>query len=86
MKRLKSSQNINASYTDKVVDLIASRCTEVDTGARNIDHILRATLIPLLSSAILEQMAAGSAPESVVVDADEHSNFVTRFGSAAAAE
>jgi len=56
MKRLKSSQNIEASYTDGVVDLIASRCTEVDTGARNIDHILRGSLIPLLSSAILEKM------------------------------
>jgi len=31
MKRLKTSQNLNANYTPQVVDLIASRCTEVDT-------------------------------------------------------
>jgi type VI secretion system protein VasG len=83
MKRLASSQNINASYTDKVVDLIASRCTEVDTGARNIDHILRATLIPQLSSAVLEQMATGELPDTLVLDADDSSNFVTRFSNAA---
>jgi type VI secretion system protein VasG len=86
MKRLKSSQNIDARYTDKVIDLIASRCTEVDTGARNIDHILRATLIPQVSSAILEQMASGNAPESMVLDTDDSSSFTLKFDVGAAAE
>jgi type VI secretion system protein VasG len=85
MKRLKSSQNIDASYTDKVVDLITSRCTEVDTGARNIDHILRATLIPQLSSAILAEMVEGGVPEAITVDVDDESNFVTRLSAAAQA-
>ena len=86
MKRLKTSQNIAASYTDGVVDLIASRCTEVDTGARNIDHILRGSLIPLLSSAILEKMVEGELPESLEVGVDDDSNFTTTFGAAQAAE
>lgn len=30
-------------------DAIAARCTEVETGARNIDFILRGTILPLLS-------------------------------------
>ena len=84
MKRLKTSQNLNAQYTPKVIELIASRCTEVDTGARNIDHIMRATLIPQLSSAILEQMTTGELPENVTVDVDDDNNFVTRFAAAAA--
>jgi type VI secretion system protein VasG len=79
MGRLKSAQNLNASYTDKVVDLIASRCTEVDTGARNIDHILRGTLIPMLSSAVLEKMVSGEMPENIQVDTDDKSNFVANF-------
>lgn len=86
MKRLKTSQNIEASYTDGVVDLIASRCTEVDTGARNIDHILRGSLIPLLSSAILEKMVEGEVPASLEVGVDDESNFTTTFGAAQAAE
>jgi type VI secretion system protein VasG len=85
MSRLKTSQNIQASYTDKVVDLIASRCTEVDTGARNIDHILRATLIPQLSAAILGQMAEGHPPETLELDVDEENNFSPKFTHAAAA-
>ncbi len=86
MKRLKSTQNITATYTPKVIELIASRCTEVDTGARNIDHIMRSTLIPQLSSAILEEMAAGQVPEKVEVDVDEENNFSAAFSYAEAAE
>ncbi|MEM9692059.1 MAG: type VI secretion system ATPase TssH, partial [Myxococcota bacterium] len=83
MKRLQSTQNIDANYSDKVVELIASRCTEVDTGARNIDHILRGSLIPVLSSAILEQMTQGDVPEKLTVDVDDQSNFTTTFAAAA---
>ena len=64
-----------------MVDLIAVRSTEVDTGAGNIDHILRRTLLPQLSSAILEQMAERGVPEQVTVDVDAESNFVTRFAA-----
>jgi type VI secretion system protein VasG len=79
MKRLKSSQNIEATYTEGTVDLIASRCTEVDTGARNIDHILRSTLIPMLSSAILEKMVEEGVPEKLEVGTDDESNFTATF-------
>lgn len=83
MKRLYSTQKLDASYTDAVVELITSRCTEVDTGARNIDHILRSTLIPYLSSTILEQMTTGEMPDKLVVDVDDESNFVARFETTA---
>jgi type VI secretion system protein VasG len=80
MKRMKTAQNLNAEYTDKVVDLIASRCTEVDTGARNIDHILRGALIPMLSSAVLEKMAdEADMPENIKIDVDGENNFVAVF-------
>jgi type VI secretion system protein VasG len=79
MKRLERAQNIHAKYTDRVVDTIASRCTEVDTGARNIDHILRATLIPQLSNAVLAQMAEGSEADTVTIDVDDNNEFTTAF-------
>jgi type VI secretion system protein VasG len=79
MGRLENTQNITAKYTDKVIDLIASRCTEVDTGARNIDHILRATLIPHLSSAVLSEIASQKVLASLTVDVDESNNFVAKF-------
>jgi type VI secretion system protein VasG len=80
LDRLRKNQRIEASYTDALVDMIAKRCTEVDTGARNIDHILRATLVPQLSVAVLEKMAEGSLPRRVVLDVDGQSNFTIEWG------
>jgi type VI secretion system protein VasG len=77
--RLRKSQRIEATYSDALVNLIASRCTEVDTGARNIDHILRATLLPMLSQEILGKMAEGALPKKLYIDIDEQQNFVAKF-------
>ncbi|MBK9258671.1 MAG: type VI secretion system ATPase TssH [Polyangiaceae bacterium] len=77
--RLKKSQRIDASYSDRMVDLIASRCTEVDTGARNIDHILRASLLPMLSQEILGKMAEGIQPKKLFIDIDDQKNFTATF-------
>ncbi|WP_050431070.1 type VI secretion system ATPase TssH [Chondromyces crocatus] len=79
--RLRKSQRIEATYTDEMVTTIARRCTEVDTGARNIDHILRATLLPQLSVAILEKMSEGGLPKRVELGVDSSSNFTIEFSS-----
>ncbi len=79
LDRLRKSQRLEASYSDAVVELIASRCTEVDTGARNIDHILRATLLPLLSNTILERMTEGPLPKRLEIGLDDAKNFTARF-------
>ena len=42
-----------------------ARCTEVDTGARNIDNILTRTLLPELSTEFLARLAAGEKISSV---------------------
>jgi type VI secretion system protein VasG len=77
--RLRKSQRIEATYSDRMVELIASRCTEVDTGARNIDHILRASLLPMLSQEILTKMAEGVQPKKLIIDIDENKNFTATF-------
>jgi type VI secretion system protein VasG len=63
------------SYSPELVDVIAQRCTEVDTGARNIDHILNRTLLPELSAEFLSRMAEGGAIKSVQVAIGEDGNF-----------
>jgi type VI secretion system protein VasG len=77
--RMRKSQRIEATYSDALVTMIAARCTEVDTGARNIDHILRASLLPQLSVAILEKMAEGLLPKRVQIGVDAENNFVIEF-------
>ncbi|MEZ4300745.1 MAG: type VI secretion system ATPase TssH [Polyangiaceae bacterium] len=79
LDRLQKNQRIEATYTDDLVDLIAKRCTEVDTGARNIDHILRASLLPMLSNRLLEQMAEGPLPKRLEIGLDAENNFTATF-------
>ncbi len=60
-KRLKKNYNASFTYAEELVQLIADRCKEVDTGARNIDHILTRTLLPDLSAELLSRLPAVSA-------------------------
>ena len=48
-----------STYDDAVVDEVATRCTEVESGARNVDNILTNTLLPEMSRTILGTMMAG---------------------------
>jgi len=79
VKRLDESHKMKFVYSDKVVDQIAARCTEVETGARNIDNIMQGTLLPRISSEILEQMTRGPLPEALYLDLDDKGEFVYRF-------
>jgi type VI secretion system protein VasG len=52
--RLKETHGISLKYDEDVTNTISERCLEVDTGARNIDHIMKGSLLPILSQEILE--------------------------------
>ena len=80
--RLLESHKMGLSYSDGVVDCIAERCTEVETGARNIDHIMRGTILPQLSEKILTRMGTGEMPASVRLDLAKDGNFSIDFGEA----
>ena len=79
ISRLRANQRIEGSYTDAMVKHIADQCTQVDTGARNIDHILRATLLPQMSVAILERIASTGLPKRLSLDVDASKNFTVEF-------
>jgi len=70
VKRMRENRNTTLTYGDDVVESIARRCTEVDSGARNIDHILSHTLMPELSRELLTRMAAGDPISEVAVSVD----------------
>jgi type VI secretion system protein VasG len=54
--RLLHRHRIHLDWAEEVVENIAASCLAVDTGARNIDHILNATLLPGIASALLATM------------------------------
>jgi type VI secretion system protein VasG len=78
-KRLADSHKMDFSYDPAVVDAISQRCTEVESGARNIDHILNGTLLPLISTQILERMGSSTLTDSLKVELDSSGNFSLRF-------
>lgn len=78
-KRMAETHKMTLNYTDKVVDQIAARCTEVETGARNIDHIMNGTVLPRMSQEILTCMSKESLPSTVNLDIDDGGDFAISF-------
>jgi len=74
-RRVKGSYKVDFSYDPELVDVIAQRCTETSSGARNVEKILSRTLLPQLSAEILARLADGTALERVYVGLDESGGF-----------
>jgi type VI secretion system protein VasG len=74
-KRLADNYKAKFSYSEELVQLVADRCKEVDTGARNIDHILTRSLLPELSARMLGRLAEGKPIADVRVSISPDQNF-----------
>lgn len=70
-KRVRLNHDAEFSYSDTVVDLIASRCTEVESGGRMIDAILTNTILPRVSATLLERMIDQKKVDRIHVDVAE---------------
>ncbi|MCF6236934.1 MAG: type VI secretion system ATPase TssH [Gammaproteobacteria bacterium] len=77
-KRIRENYEIPFSYDEEVVTLIASRCTELDSGGRMIDSILTNTVLPRISEEFLNRMLQGEAIERVHVSVTDD-EFSYRF-------
>ena len=74
-KRTRENHRVDMVYAEGLVDAVAARCTEAESGARNIDHILTHGLLPELSAEFLSRMAAGQSFGKVEVGTDEAGRF-----------
>ena len=75
-RRLDENHRIRLTCEDAVIDEIASRSTEVESGARNVDNILTNTLLPDISRMLLAGMAAGNKPDAIHVGVGTEGKFV----------
>jgi len=85
-RRLKENHGAEFGYDDNVVTEIANRCKEVESGARNVDHILTRTLLPEMSREFLGRMAAGESISRVHVSIGEASIGEASIGEASIGE
>ena len=75
-RRIQENHKIELAYDAALVDEVAKRCTEVESGARNVDNILTNTLLPDISRQLLSTMAAGEAMSRINVTIGTDGAFV----------
>jgi type VI secretion system protein VasG len=84
-RRIEEAHKVKLSYDETLVDAVAARCTEVESGARNVDNILTHTLLPEVSVRLLETMAAGGQLGTVTVGVTDDGAFSYRVDAPAVA-
>ena len=73
--RVKANHQADLAYDDALIDTVLARCTEVDTGARAVDHILNGSLLPEVADSVLARMAEGRPIQKIKVSAGKDGQF-----------
>ncbi|RZL00440.1 MAG: type VI secretion system ATPase TssH [Rubrivivax sp.] len=73
--RVAANHQAVLDYDEALVEAVLNRCTEVDTGARAVDHILNGTLLPEIADSVLARMAEGQAINQIKVGAGKDGQF-----------
>jgi type VI secretion system protein VasG len=74
-RRLEENHGADFTYDEKVIAEVASRCKEVESGGRNVDHILTRSLLPEMSGEFLSRMASGEMISTVHVSVGDDGKF-----------
>ena len=70
---------VDFTFDDSLLTMIVGRCKEVESGARNVDHILSGTLLPEMAGEILSRAVEGRAIKAVHVAGSAEGKFVYRI-------
>lgn len=74
-RRMAENHKIHLDYDQTVIDEVAKRCVEVESGARNVDNILTNTLLPDISRRLLTSFAEGQKLAAVRVNIGDSGAF-----------
>ncbi|WP_411280050.1 type VI secretion system ATPase TssH [Gemmatimonas sp.] len=74
-RRLRETHRLELRHDETLIAQVAARCTEVESGARNVDNILSNTLLPEISRMLLTAMAEGIRPTALRVGVAEDGDF-----------
>jgi type VI secretion system protein VasG len=78
-RRVLTNHKADFIYDDAMVETVLARCTEVDSGARNVDHILNGTLLPEIAEHVLAKMAEGTTISKIKVGAKADGRFTYKI-------
>ncbi|QXW24522.1 type VI secretion system ATPase TssH [Acinetobacter johnsonii] len=65
--RIKKQYQTEVIYKDDLIELLLNRCTEIDSGARNVDNILNSSVLPALATEILMAMSEQKVPHLIEI-------------------
>jgi type VI secretion system protein VasG len=74
-RRIWDTHRVEMAFDDVLVRQVALRCTEVESGARNVDNILTNSLLPDVSRLLLESLSAGRKPERIAIGIGDAGDF-----------
>jgi type VI secretion system protein VasG len=77
-ERFRANHGAAFEYDDALVEAVLARCTEVDTGARKVDHLLGGSLLPELAQTVLARIAEGQPIGRVKVGVGKDGQFKYR--------
>ena len=74
-ERVQRNHAAHLQWDAKVAEAIVARCHEVESGARNIDHIITQSLLPELAAGVLAKIAASERFNQVTLGVVERAGF-----------
>ncbi|CAI8878027.1 type VI secretion system ATPase TssH [Pseudomonas sp. IT-P294] len=72
-------RQLEFTYSQDLVDHLAERCTQSDSGARLIDHLLDLHVLPLVADRLLDAMATGESLKRVHATLDGNASVNCEF-------
>jgi type VI secretion system protein VasG len=77
--RFERNHHAPLTWDDAFARTITERCKEVDSGARNVDHILTQSVLPELAREVLERISVAETFGSVHLGLDAHGGITFHF-------
>ncbi|MFL2917553.1 MAG: type VI secretion system ATPase TssH [Thalassobaculaceae bacterium] len=77
--RVRENYQVPLTYDEEVVEHIVAACNEIESGARVVDRILSQTILPDLSSAVLDKMASNVSFNAIKISLSTDGNFAYSF-------
>jgi type VI secretion system protein VasG len=74
-KRVEANYGATFSWQPELLDRLVMRCTETESGARNIENILKRGLLAELAERLLVMRAEGREPREIVIQADQTADY-----------
>jgi type VI secretion system protein VasG len=78
-ERIQANHKAVFDWDATLVEAVLARCTEVDSGARNVDHILNGTVLPEIAGSVLARMAEGNPVAKIRISAGKKGGFRYRI-------